>query len=445
MEGQGQGNNNAPPQQAIPQQGNQNQGAAGNGAGGDQAPAVAPLPNNRAGYYDTPAGWATALRRVNIGGSLVAQHTTNNFMRDNSVFSMISLLAYARIRIIVSGFVQEGAHVAYFVMEALSFDIPAHLRLPQQPADDRIVADVRALWPLTNKGLSAARIGGALELYNNRFPEGFMYDQDALLAQDPPQVLDYNRAVAVIRLMACCWYPNNIQDWACSVFVTFIVAVAKMGNLTDHFINKIVASVEAELSVALREEVFSLETVRTVWDCLRSYINDENVAQAVARWSAPGYFPQYALRMHIIVSQMAGEGVTALSIIKQALVAYPTFPWNQVAHLFPTEMANIQAAFVAVGTNQYYGYRRNLGAARGSLFKNIAWVAKELLVRKGGYSSLAHSKSFVRRPSEMTRLNEIINNFIDTQNQEPTAEQLAAQNATVANVQAAAATATGLV
>jgi hypothetical protein len=51
-------------------------------------------------------------------------------------------------------------------------------------------------------------------------------------------------------------------------------------------------------------------------------------------------------------------------------------------------LVHICGAKAAIGTNPYYGFDRNIAAAKSTGYKTIAWVAKELLVRLSSETAL---------------------------------------------------------
>ena len=69
-------------------------------------------------------------------------------------------------------------------------------------------------------------------------------------------------------------------------------------------------------------------------------------------------------------------------------------------------------AFVEVGRNKYYGFRQSLGSATSTGFKNVAWVAKEILVQMGKGDSLKDYQGWITRPECDTVLNELIQGWI---------------------------------
>uniref|UniRef100_A0A8D8W6Q7 Uncharacterized protein n=1 Tax=Cacopsylla melanoneura TaxID=428564 RepID=A0A8D8W6Q7_9HEMI len=70
------------------------------------------------------------------------------------------------------------------------------------------------------------------------------------------------------------------------------------------------------------------------------------------------------------------------------MTVYQNFPWHRIAVLFPRDWANYQLALTAIGNNVYYGFRRDLGPAKSTGFRNLTYVATQLLIKCGGETNL---------------------------------------------------------
>ncbi|XKL61658.1 hypothetical protein PGB90_001491 [Kerria lacca] len=129
-----------------------------------------------------------------------------------------------------------------------------------------------------------------------------------------------------------------------SLFTNYIMCLCKCGQLTERLIVKVSTEIENELGIVIESTV-----------------------------------EETALRLRLTIVQAAGSGLTCLILILKAMRIYANFPWWVVAALYGNEMANVETATTAVGDNPYYGFKKDLGAVKSRLYKNIAWVAKELL------------------------------------------------------------------
>ncbi|KAG5871292.1 hypothetical protein JTB14_030414 [Gonioctena quinquepunctata] len=81
--------------------------------------------------------------------------------------------------------------------------------------------------------------------------------------------------------------------------------------------------------------------------------------------------------------------------IREAIKDYTDFDWGYISLCFPQEWARFETAVRTVGGNQYYGFRKELGDAKSTNFKSLAWVAKELLIKAGGKTSLSRYSGWV--------------------------------------------------
>ncbi|CAH0562969.1 unnamed protein product [Brassicogethes aeneus] len=95
-----------------------------------------------------------------------------------------------------------------------------------------------------------------------------------------------------------------------------------------------------------------------------------------------------------------------------ALKAYPDFDWTTAFHLFSQDTTNYRTALTVVNGNVYYGFIKDLGAARSTKFANLAYVAKELLIQVGGEVSLRTYQGWKGRVPEQGTIDLIIGAYI---------------------------------
>lgn len=96
------------------------------------------------------------------------------------------------------------------------------------------------------------------------------------------------------------------------------------------------------------------------------------------------------------------------------MTKYSTFNWAKLNLLTGGELACYSAALVIDGGNPYYGFNRDLGAARSTLYSSIAYVAKELLLQLNGETSLKNYKGWIKKPKSATVIEQMIGEYIET-------------------------------
>lgn len=128
------------------------------------------------------------------------------------------------------------------------------------------------------------------------------------------------------------------------------------------------------------------------------------------RWNRQ--IPVTALRLSLTVQQAAGGGMTCYFTIKEAMRTYRNFAWAGISLLLPTDWNNYYAAVRLVGNNVYYGFNKDLGAAKSTLYKNLGWVAKELLLKVGGNTAISRYAVWPARVPNMTALDQLIDAYV---------------------------------
>lgn len=65
--------------------------------------------------------------------------------------------------------------------------------------------------------------------------------------------------------------------------------------------------------------------------------------------------------------------------------------------MYPTEVVDVLQAMNTVENNVWYGYKHDLGPVRSTRYKNLAYVAKEVLIKIEERSSLTRYMGWIRR------------------------------------------------
>ncbi|EYC23204.1 hypothetical protein Y032_0015g2519 [Ancylostoma ceylanicum] len=141
---------------------------------------------------------------------------------------------------------------------------------------------------------------------------------------------------------------------------------------------------------------------------------DDLVADTLfAHWK--NELPANTLCLRITLEQTLNAGLTTLTVTVRRLADHPSFPWDQLAQLSPysSELAALKNAMDVVGDNRYYGFRKDLGNAKSTLYKNLAYIAKELLIKVNGEIALGRYAGFPRRPAQAPIVNSMIEAYIN--------------------------------
>lgn len=224
----------------------------------------------------------------------------------------------------------------------------------------------------------------------------------------------YYIAVTALRL-----YQRSGLNIICNV----LVSVARRGMVSEGFINKVINGVRDGLGKTVS---LNSDDIRTFYVTFGQGVNDTNIQEIVNRWI--GFLPEAAMRITLTLQQISGSGITAFVIVGKAICKYRDFSWAEISLLFPDEWRNYAQAVEAVGGNVYYGFRRDLGPAKSTLFKSLAFIAKELLIRVGGYGSLRAYMGWTNRIPEQARVDMMIADYEEHRSRPKTEEEIDAHN-----------------
>jgi len=188
----------------------------------------------------------------------------------------------------------------------------------------------------------------------------------------------------------------------------YIVAISKRGEITREKGRKIFK----ELSKTLDRELdFDNEILHQCWKVAGARVNENNASQVIQALTTWVGNDQEVLRLRLTLQQSVQAGLTAIILIRRALIGHPKFGWAKIAQLFPTEAVAVTDAFEQIANNPYYGYAANLNHARSTLYQNITWVCKTLLIEIDGDSTLRQYRGFKLTPKHHDVVLELIREY----------------------------------
>lgn len=216
--------------------------------------------------------------------------------------------------------------------------------------------------------------------------------------------------------------------------VNALVAYAKKGTVSDNLVEKLTESLKTSIS----------KTCALNGNDISNFY--QQYGRGITEANAAGFFTQIqtmipgeCLPIVTLLNQVAYTGLTAAMVIKDALRKYPTFPWAPLTALFPEEILACTAAINQARANPYIGFKTNLGDIASTKYKNVAWVAKEVLVRYDGQSALRNYGGWAKVPKEKAKLELLFDRFeasrINADELPENLEHLAALLASIVEVQ----------
>lgn len=198
-----------------------------------------------------------------------------------------------------------------------------------------------------------------------------------------------------------------IREQLLNLVVHILVGTVKQGNCTPDFARKINNGMMQDFG----QEVNLMPEVIAMWyQRCSSGIDDTNIRVILGRWLS--MIPDEGMRLTLTIVQAPGTGLTTFITIGKAMRSFPLFPWETIQHQYPSDWINFEQALDAVKNNPWYGYRKDIGFAKASGLKNLAWVAKELLIQGAGDDALRRYKGWIRRPPQSEKMTYLIRKFL---------------------------------
>nr|WPV62240.1 MAG: nucleocapsid protein [Wenzhou rodent chuvirus 1] len=268
------------------------------------------------------------------------------------------------------------------------------------PTDEAQSAYLNAVSTLRT-GTNAAYLGSATK-------EGYItaggteqeWDQNPLTVPTAMKLMNYFASVPLTQGPAT---PVAMLTYA-------FVAMAKRGTVTPEFCTKIITGIQQDAGVTI---TMTSDIIKLLWAYYGDVMDDLVAGSLFQHWM--GELPPNALRLRITLEQTLNAGLTTLTVTVRGLTDHPTFPWDQLLALPPynSEMSALKHAVEVVGDNKYYGFRRDLGDAKGTLYKNLSYVAKELLIKVNGETKLSQYAGFPRVPAQGPIVRAMIDAYIN--------------------------------
>lgn len=308
---------------------------------------------------------------------------------------------YGRMRALRANAKTRYAVTIFAIGEAVMDCLPDDSYLPQDQARVQFVLDVKNMFPLT--AVTWLRVSD--QEWTDAIANGPLQGQQlpATRAERAGDEFDLEAAYTFLVWAA----PIATSEVRRTELILWtLVSMAKQGNISDRFTNKIVTAVEQEIGVS---PGLPTDAIQAIWDVYGPYIDEITAPAVFNRWLK--FVPPNALRVQLTLIQTAGEGLTAFSTILKAMKTHPRFNWTRIANLYPAEWSIFMGAVGDVGTNVFYGYKKDLGRVRSTMYKNLGYVAKELMVKVSGDAPLNLYAGWTRNPAFRTIIDAMVTDY----------------------------------
>lgn len=336
---------------------------------------------------------------------------TGNF-DDPGVPTMAFLVWYVR-GIDVSNKSDKNLALAGMMADLMAPAVDINKIVSQEAAGNMIIRYVRIL--ITRENLLGILSDGTREQFIATEDEnyrGTAEEWDAIV--NPATVYSPAMVIIAIKILryVAATAKRAFKVGGITMIVHVYIACIKRGNITDKFANKIVTGLEADLGISQFE--ISAEVCNALYRNFSTYLDDTTMPTITQRWT--GLLPARAMRLQLTVAQASGSGLTSLITIGRAIRIHTKFNWARIQSMFPDEWSNFTTAVRTVGDNVWYGYKKDIGVASSTKFKNIAYVAKDLMIKVSGETALSYYAGWVRRAKYQSAVDILIATYEDNMN-----------------------------
>ena len=209
---------------------------------------------------------------------------------------------------------------------------------------------------------------------------------NARLGENANFALDFETANDMLWFLTTQMKPIHDLN-TIKMVVTVLVALAKQGTVSEHFINKITEGIRSDLNIEIQldSETFGRKLTAANARLLVRHLR--------------GMIPDIALRVNLTLQQAAGSGLSTFILITDMITAFPNFNWEALIALVPQEWARLLEAINVVGNNIWFGYAQEQLQPRISLLSfmfQLNWQSKSLASIPGKHMVVEGQESVKR-------------------------------------------------
>lgn len=323
--------------------------------------------------------------------------------------------------------------------ELMAREVLPELCLPQAEAGQQLVSlvfhlchmtQITALTTITSVAWVKERTTAPVYVDPNADPKiiktlgGRFFDNKDILPADWPWInaphladrddgsVDTSKITPTLAMSILVWLAEHIHSSLEMIPLVLIVsthvALAKRGACTDGFLYKICDGVMSDLNKTIS---LSPHVIKAIFHAYGTYINQHNTKSLFLRWE--NMIPPTALRLRLTMQQMRGEGLTTINVIVKAMRLYSDFDWARIAHVFPDEIIAATRALRVIDNNPYHGYAPDVRFVRSTLYKNVSYVAKELLIKINGEGALSQYRGWPHAPKYQAVLDRMVLDYMN--------------------------------
>lgn len=184
--------------------------------------------------------------------------------------------------------------------------------------------------------------------------------------------------------------------------VTNLICLAKMGSITEMKLDSITTQVREELKVSLDVQ---FEEIPEIFKGLSLVVKSGELnAVTIMKGNLGAIGLEDASRLYLTMIQSVDTGLTAVTVIADALAQYPTSAiWNYLSKEVPTEFSRWTTAARLVAADGFIGYASSevKEQVKSSLFPNLFYAARQVLLVYGGENNIRGIKTATKAGKKM--------------------------------------------
>lgn len=360
------------------------------------------------GWFDTAANIRSAFERHPVVPDLILKHATIIKPSDMAIpeLSRVTyLLALASYGIKGLPMPSHDHLAAVSVGELVAPALPTTLFLPPDEANKAIKRRFLYLMNCTAPAMGNKTRAEFIRSFNNVAETA----KDLLKIVEPISDKDLlkGRETHYVQFLGLT-YPQDMSLSPIDVYAGMFIAVAKRGNVSEEFLDKIRRDMEYDMQHKCK---LNAQIIHNIFHFYGHFIDASNAREMFTKWNDA--LPTHAIRLKVTLNDIMKTVLTAFIVVGRAMTKYPDFPWPKMNQLTSGELTNYKLAVIAVDGNAYYGFNRTLGPVRSVLYSSLAYVAKELLIRLNGESNLKNYAGWVKTPKNSPVIKVMLDTYVE--------------------------------
>lgn len=249
-----------------------------------------------------------------------------------------------------------------------------------------------AVWTILNTGraygylrydqetwIAAQQKGGELESIAHILPSELpLYKFSVDSRVRAPKGFTQATAYILLKFFATYFFPASLRNLGFFLISHMHIAVRSQCILPYRLQDDIMRGLK---KVFNRELVINIDLIRRV---LITYNTngakiDESTAKRVFTYYA-SQIPEDHVRFVIILESSLTSGLSAYLVTVKAMATFSDFDWKWVSSVYPKEISRFKKALKTIGSNLFYGYKKDMSKILPNYYKTMAYISKELLV-----------------------------------------------------------------